>query len=76
MGDLRFRLPVANDPYTGSLNATSFGFSCPQQVPTGFSIPSVVANDTAEIAELLLLVQTNPPGEDCKFSHGMTVPQS
>lgn len=29
--DLRFRLPVASDPYHGTYNATTFGPSCIQQ---------------------------------------------
>ncbi|VDB87929.1 unnamed protein product [Peniophora sp. CBMAI 1063] len=32
VGDLRFRLPIANDPYTGTFNATTFGAACIQQV--------------------------------------------
>ncbi|KAI0766812.1 carotenoid ester lipase precursor [Irpex lacteus] len=30
-GDLRYRLPVANDPYTGEHNVTKFGYPCLQQ---------------------------------------------
>ncbi|KZV69978.1 carotenoid ester lipase precursor [Peniophora sp. CONT] len=32
VGDLRFRLPVANDPYNGTYNVTTFGASCIQQL--------------------------------------------
>ncbi|KAF8264084.1 alpha beta-hydrolase [Lactarius quietus] len=31
VGDLRFRLPQAPEPYDGKYNATAFGLSCPQQ---------------------------------------------
>ncbi|TBU41183.1 alpha/beta-hydrolase [Dichomitus squalens] len=31
VGDLRFRLPVPNDPYNTTRNATAFGPACPQQ---------------------------------------------
>ncbi|KAJ7366220.1 carotenoid ester lipase precursor [Mycena albidolilacea] len=31
VGDLRFRLPVANSPYTGTHSATTMGPGCPQQ---------------------------------------------
>ncbi|KAF7292605.1 Carboxylic ester hydrolase [Mycena indigotica] len=31
VGDLRFRLPVANSPYTGTHSATVMGPGCPQQ---------------------------------------------
>ncbi|KZV76147.1 alpha/beta-hydrolase [Peniophora sp. CONT] len=32
VGDLRFRLPVVNDPYSGAFNATTYGPACIQQV--------------------------------------------
>ncbi|KAI0699094.1 carotenoid ester lipase precursor [Cytidiella melzeri] len=63
-GDLRFSLPVANDPYTGTHQATSFGQSCPQQA-FNFDIPDAVVSDVLNdvINEFYTIV--TPNGEDC-----------
>ncbi|KAI0791004.1 carotenoid ester lipase precursor [Abortiporus biennis] len=39
-GDLRFRLPVPNDAYTGSHSAIAFGPACPQQGSSASSAES------------------------------------
>ncbi|KZV65482.1 alpha/beta-hydrolase [Peniophora sp. CONT] len=41
VGDLRFRLPVANDPYTGTYNATAFGASCILQPANNTDVPNL-----------------------------------
>ncbi|OBZ75691.1 Lipase 1 [Grifola frondosa] len=38
-GDLRFNLPMAVEPYTGSNNVMAFGPSCPQQFDVTAKIP-------------------------------------
>ena len=65
VGDLRFRLPVAPDPYEGAYNATAFGPACPQQVPPNFIPPGFEVFQEVYEAEL-----ANPLGdgaEDCKY---------
>ncbi|KAI0763539.1 carotenoid ester lipase precursor [Trametes elegans] len=44
VGDLRLRLPVANDAYNGTYNATAFGAACPQQ-PGTLPLPPGLGND-------------------------------
>ncbi|KAI0704351.1 carotenoid ester lipase precursor [Cytidiella melzeri] len=61
-GDLRFRLPVANDPYTGVLNATSFGLACPQQAMQ-YAHPTNLAPEVAAIVSAPLDIPD--AGEDC-----------
>jgi acetylcholinesterase len=63
-GDLRFRLPVANDPYTGVHNATSFGPVCPQQ-----SEQYVILDNLAPEAKAFLSAPSTPltDSEDCKL---------
>ncbi|VDB90063.1 unnamed protein product [Peniophora sp. CBMAI 1063] len=65
VGDLRFRLPVANDPYNGIYNATVFSAACIQQTAN-------VTNATALnpiAAELLQQIidssQQSVEDEDC-----------
>ncbi|KIP02704.1 hypothetical protein PHLGIDRAFT_32096 [Phlebiopsis gigantea 11061_1 CR5-6] len=63
-GDLRFRLPAANEPYRGNHDATAFGLSCPQQdTPLPPIPPSILPNLTG-----ILFNGTGtsePSGEDC-----------
>ena len=68
IGDLRFRLPQPLDPYSGTVNATAFGFSCPQQIPANVTVPSQFA-DLQPFFDYMLeaLVETGPAGEDCKL---------
>ncbi|KAI0793056.1 carotenoid ester lipase precursor [Irpex lacteus] len=63
-GDLRFRLPVPNDPYTGTHLATSFGNACPQQASTT-NFPPQAASDVVKdmIAKFFAVPFTS--GEDC-----------
>ncbi|KAI0091741.1 carotenoid ester lipase precursor [Irpex rosettiformis] len=63
VGDLRFRLPVANEPYKGTHNASTFGSSCLQQA-ISFSSP---ANLAPEAIELLKSFSVPLPksDEDC-----------
>ncbi|KAI0804506.1 alpha beta-hydrolase [Irpex lacteus] len=49
-GDLRFRLPLPNDPYTGLFNATAFGPVCPQQNVT-YTIPDNIAPEARAVLE-------------------------
>ncbi|EIM86931.1 carotenoid ester lipase precursor [Stereum hirsutum FP-91666 SS1] len=62
-GDLRLRLPVANLPYNGTYNASTFGPICPQQ---SFVLdPSVVATVGPIVAELAFGPGNYPQSEDC-----------
>ncbi|KAI0084373.1 carotenoid ester lipase precursor [Irpex rosettiformis] len=61
-GDLRFRLPVANDPYTGVVNATAFGPACPQQT-LQYTIPDNLAPEAKAV--LAATSGSLPDAEDC-----------
>ncbi|CAK5270426.1 unnamed protein product [Mycena citricolor] len=64
VGDLRFRLPVANSPYTGTHNATAFGLSCPQQaiaLPILTGLPQQVIDTVVNSIFGLVF----PASEDC-----------
>ncbi|KAF5376472.1 hypothetical protein D9615_008628 [Tricholomella constricta] len=63
-GDLRFRLPQAIPPYGGSLSATSFGLSCPQQA---ISIPILkgVAAEAVDYIVNSIFGLVFPDSEDC-----------
>ncbi|KAF8194385.1 alpha beta-hydrolase [Mycena galopus ATCC 62051] len=64
VGDLRFRLPVANAPYNGTHTATALGPGCPQQaikLPILTGLPQEVVDDvTGSIYGTLF-----PSSEDC-----------
>jgi acetylcholinesterase len=64
VGDLRFRLPQAPDPYVGTHNATAFGLSCPQQATT-LPIQNGFPQETVDYLELLDGPVPTPDGEDC-----------
>ena len=69
VGDLRLRLPVASDAYSGIYNASAFGPACPQLNSSALLNISVLPPET-----LLFLVENTtvaPVGdgeEDCKGS--------
>lgn len=66
--NLRFRLPVPNDPYTGNRAATFFGVSCPQQVNTDTAIIPDGFNDLADLyVSDWVTSAAGPWGEDCGF---------
>ncbi|KAG8970881.1 hypothetical protein FRC03_000099 [Tulasnella sp. 419] len=63
VGNLRFRLPVATEPYTGTYTATSFGPSCPQQAP---DLPlSGLVDDVADEVLGSIYGAIFPGDEDC-----------
>ncbi|EMD39896.1 hypothetical protein CERSUDRAFT_150639 [Gelatoporia subvermispora B] len=64
VGDLRFRLPVANDAYNGTFDATSFGLACPQQALTLPLISGPVAQAIDFIINTIYDI-VQPNGEDC-----------
>ncbi|VDB94161.1 unnamed protein product [Peniophora sp. CBMAI 1063] len=66
VGDLRFRLPIANDPYNGTFNATAFGPACIQQ-PFNDSATSDLNPTAAGVLTGLLGSLTSPAidDEDC-----------
>lgn len=72
-GDLRFRLPVANDPYTGVYNATTFGPSCIQQ-NSSFVIPDVLDPQAKAVLESGFGALTDV-SDDCEFSASSNVKQ-
>ncbi|KAI9066037.1 carotenoid ester lipase precursor [Trametes sanguinea] len=64
VGDLRFNLPVAVDPYTGTHTVTSFGPSCPQQA-IDFDLPSQLAADAVDFIVNSIYQAVFPAQEDC-----------
>ena len=65
IGDLRLRLPVANDPYDGTYNATAFSPACTQQNATSEADFLALPPETLEF----LVEHTANVGagaEDCK----------
>ncbi|KZS97394.1 carotenoid ester lipase precursor, partial [Sistotremastrum niveocremeum HHB9708] len=76
-GSLRFNLPVPNDPYTGTIQATAFGPSCPQQalqIPLPSILPSAVTQLVDSITDFTFEV-VEPASEDC-LSLNVFVPAS
>ncbi|KAG8872196.1 hypothetical protein FRB97_007889 [Tulasnella sp. 331] len=68
VGDLRFRLPVAADPYIGSHSATTFGRSCPQQPITVPFLPAIVPSVVRSAINKVISGAWGavfPGGEDC-----------
>ncbi|KAK7688643.1 hypothetical protein QCA50_008181 [Cerrena zonata] len=63
-GDLRFRLPVPNDPYTGTHSASDFGPSCPQQPPK-LPIPGNLAAEAVNFIVDTAFNAVFPSSEDC-----------
>ncbi|EIM86930.1 alpha/beta-hydrolase [Stereum hirsutum FP-91666 SS1] len=63
-GDLRLRLPVANLPYNGTYNASTFGTICPQQ---SFILDASVASTVGPIVGSLSFLSpaSSPQSEDC-----------
>ncbi|OJT12974.1 Lipase 4 [Trametes pubescens] len=64
VGNLRFNLPVAVDPYTGTHTATAFGPSCPQQA-INFDLPSQLAEDAVNFIVNSIFQLVFPSDEDC-----------
>ncbi|EIM86929.1 carotenoid ester lipase precursor [Stereum hirsutum FP-91666 SS1] len=62
-GDLRLRLPVANLPYKGTYNASTFGPMCPQQ--SLVLDPSVIATVAPIVGSLDFGPGSIPQSEDC-----------
>ncbi|KAI8986130.1 carotenoid ester lipase precursor [Trametes punicea] len=62
--NLRFNLPVAVDPYTGTNTVTAFGPSCPQQA-INFDLPSGLASDTVDFIVNSIYQVIFPSDEDC-----------
>ncbi|KAI9454048.1 Alpha/Beta hydrolase protein [Lactarius psammicola] len=67
VGDLRFRLPQALGPYSGTHNVTAFGLSCTQQAIT-LTIPNGLPQQTLELIVRLFGNGTTTllDGEDCE----------
>lgn len=64
IGDLRFRLPVPNDPYNGTHSAIAFGPSCPQQA-LKLAIPDGLAADAVNFILDTAFAVVLPDSEDC-----------
>ncbi|KAF8073584.1 carotenoid ester lipase precursor [Lyophyllum atratum] len=63
-GDLRFRLPQPIPAYTGSVSATSFGLSCPQQAIT-LPILTGLAAEAVDYIVNSIFGLVFPDSEDC-----------
>ncbi|RDX48880.1 carotenoid ester lipase precursor [Lentinus brumalis] len=72
VGDLRFNLPVAVEPYTGTHVATSFGPACPQQAFDFPELSGLAENATNFIVNSIFQV-IEPSAEDC-LSINVVVP--
>ncbi|KAI0694775.1 carotenoid ester lipase precursor [Earliella scabrosa] len=73
IGDLRFNLPVAVDPYAGSHTASAFGPACPQQAiefPHFFGVPAT----TVDFIVNRMYKVVTPAAEDC-LSINVVVPE-
>ncbi|KAI0044198.1 carotenoid ester lipase precursor [Auriscalpium vulgare] len=64
VGDLRFRLPQPNNPYTGTHTVEAFGPSCPQQAVT-LPIPETLAQDAVDFLVNTIYDAIFPDSEDC-----------
>ncbi|KZV67209.1 carotenoid ester lipase precursor [Peniophora sp. CONT] len=64
IGDLRLRLPVANDPYSGTYNATAFGASCIQQIGSDKNMTGLNPI-AAQVLESVLAGSNVTDDEDC-----------
>ncbi|KAF8305166.1 carotenoid ester lipase precursor [Clavulina sp. PMI_390] len=64
VGDLRFQLPVANDPYNGTYTATSMGNACIQQAITLPLLTGLPADTINAIVNSIFGV-VYPDSEDC-----------
>lgn len=67
MGDLRLQLPVPNDAYSGTFNASAFGPACPQQAIQLPALPSGVPDEIVAVINELFTAAT-PVSEDCAYS--------
>ena len=68
VGDLRLRLPVANDPYEGTYNATAFGPACTQQNATSDANFAVLPPETLTFLLYNYTKDVGAGAEDCKLS--------
>ncbi|KAI0790999.1 carotenoid ester lipase precursor [Abortiporus biennis] len=64
VGDLRFRLPIANDPYNGTQTVTSFGAACPQQ-SINLPLPDGIVTDAIDFIVNDVYNIITPSSEDC-----------
>ncbi|KAK7688542.1 hypothetical protein QCA50_008080 [Cerrena zonata] len=76
-GNLRFRLPVPNSPYSGNISLTQFGNSCPQQL-TNITIPDTLPRNVSDtISNLTGRIFSPMPGsEDCLYLNVFAPPQA
>ncbi|KAJ2993759.1 hypothetical protein NUW54_g7667 [Trametes sanguinea] len=65
VGNLRLRLPQAVKPYTGVINATTFGNQCIQQDFTLPSFPQDVPEAAQQYLEDFIAIPDVPQSEDC-----------
>ncbi|KAL4263268.1 Carboxylic ester hydrolase [Pleurotus pulmonarius] len=73
-GDRRFRLPQPIPPYTGTVQATSFGPACPQQ-SVRLPLPDGLASDAVDLIVNTAYKAVFPDSEDC-LSINVVVPTS
>ncbi|THH17257.1 hypothetical protein EW146_g3519 [Bondarzewia mesenterica] len=64
IGDLRFRLPQPNGPYTGTQTASTYGPACPQQAIT-LPIPAGLVQDAVDFIVNSIYGVILPASEDC-----------
>ncbi|KAF7357370.1 Carboxylic ester hydrolase [Mycena sanguinolenta] len=64
VGDLRFRLPVANDPYNGTLTVNAFGPGCPQQAIV-LPVLTGLSEEVVDYVTNSIFGTVFPSDEDC-----------
>lgn len=67
IGNLRFNLPQAVDPYYGVINATVYGPNCPQQMMPSIPDLSIVSNSTATFLKSSEYAAISDFAEDCEY---------
>ena len=65
-GNLRFNLPVAMDPYSGTQTVTAFGPACPQQAIT-FPIVTGLVQQAIDVLVNGIYQVITPSSEDCEL---------
>ncbi|TFK85745.1 carotenoid ester lipase [Polyporus arcularius HHB13444] len=65
VGDLRLRLPKPVSPFNGTINATTFGNQCIQQIFPAVDLPSDVPAPASEYLTAFVTPADVPQSEDC-----------
>jgi hypothetical protein len=75
IGNLRYRLPQAIQPYTGNHLATAFGPACPQQ-NTNLPLPAGLPSSAINFLVNAGINAVFPDDEDCEWLQKSSPPSS